>query len=227
MDRNTNSSSSTRNTNPSKKESKSHSPSKKESTSSTKKRNNRDRYEKRKSSEWNYERKKDCESHESINGRMSTYSQRVGKSINEPSHSMSNEISISKKCKSVSPNNERADNAGKWSKSQNRRYDRNGIKEDEETEYKLYRELSITLSTLQKNKWDVGRWGNHPEGKRRGAQHHYSIWRDAYDSYIWEIFGRVKYKINSFKNFSNIEIDFEDFADFAYEFSSGYITPYV
>ena len=214
-----------------------YSSSKKESISSTRRRrrNNRDRPEERNSPDRKLERENDNEADKSIygrngetdDGRVFTYGERIGKSVNESGHSTSNKVFISTECKSISPDNDRVNKSGIRSESQNRRYDRIRVKEDEETERKLYDELSSSLSIIRRNRWNVGKWGDHPEGKRRGAQYHYTIWRNAYDSYLWEIFNRVKYRINRLKNFSNVELDFEDFVDFAYEFSSGYITPYA
>ena len=113
---------------------------------------------------------------------------------------------------------------------EHRRSYRDGVGENEiskRSEYQLYRNLSSAHIFFQRGKWDVQKWGSKPTGTYRGEEDHYSFWRNAYDSYLWEIFDRVAGRINKFKNFSRVEIDFDDFVEFAYEFSSGYITPYT
>ena len=119
------------------------------------------------------------------------------------------------------------------SKHKHRRYNRGRAQEikkesfdKESEEYKFFSKLSVSYSKIRRNKWNTRDWGPRPTNARRGEEDHYPFWRNAYDSHLWEIFDRVAGRINKFKNCSGIEIDFNDFVDFAYEFSSGYITPY-
>ena len=111
------------------------------------------------------------------------------------------------------------------------RFSRIGTYENERrkifsTEYQLNRKIFKTNLSFHRNIWNKFEWGKHSTGIRRGARCHYSIWKNSYDFYLWEIFDRVAGKLNTFKSFSDIELNFEDFIEFAYEFSSGYITPY-
>ena len=117
-----------------------------------------------------------------------------------------------------------------------RGYDRIGTGNDEESvrpectfltnESNLFRTCQRIRYEFRKNKWNVGKWGPKPAGAR-GAQDHYAFWRNAYDSYLWEIFDRVNGVLNKFKDLRDCNLDFSEFAEFAYEFSSGYITPYT
>jgi len=93
-------------------------------------------------------------------------------------------------------------------------------------EYKLYAKLARARRKAYKYQWDSARWGKRPIGARKGAEDHYPFWRNAYDRYLWEIFYRVLERINKFKKVREDLIDFQEFVDFAYDFSSGYITPY-
>lgn len=62
---------------------------------------------------------------------------------------------------------------------------------------------------------------------RRNDPYHYSLWRDAYDSYLWILFDGFQNILNKFKVFLEEEISFNTFSFFIYEFSSGYISPYA
>lgn len=102
-----------------------------------------------------------------------------------------------------------------------------GRDKNDERERELYKKLSEIHVQNYQREWNTSKWGPKPCCARRGADDHYIIWRNTYDDYLWEIFDRVAGKINDFKNFRGKELDFGDFAEFAYEFSSGYITPYA
>lgn len=65
------------------------------------------------------------------------------------------------------------------------------------------------------------------EANRRNDPYHYSLWRNAYDSYLWILFDGTQDILNSFKVHLEEEISFETFAFFIYKFSSGYISPYA
>ncbi len=62
---------------------------------------------------------------------------------------------------------------------------------------------------------------------RRNDPYHYTLWRNAYDSYLWILFDGTQNILNLFKVHLEEEISFETFAFFIYEFSSGYISPYA
>ncbi len=69
--------------------------------------------------------------------------------------------------------------------------------------------------------WELRR----PE--RRKGPYHYTLWRDAYDSYLWVLYDGFQNILNKFKVFLEEEISFEAFSFFIYEISSGYISPYL
>ncbi len=59
------------------------------------------------------------------------------------------------------------------------------------------------------------------------TNNHYSTWRNIYDSYLWTLYNLMKTTLNSLKVFVDKKIDFDDFVNFAYTHSSGYISPYT
>ena len=210
--------------------------------SSTGGRNNRDRPNKNSSTQkskkelqnnWGSSRSISGRNGETFDGKMLSDNERSGYDVHGSYCSTILASSVSAERKSDSFCDEWIEPNKSRSNDQRRGSHRDRIKENEipkeSYEYRFHKKLALAHSTFQrnqKNKWDVWKWGPKPTGARRGAEDHYTFWRNAYDSYLWEIFDRVAGRINKLKNFSGIEIDFEDFVDFSYEFSSGYITPY-
>ncbi len=59
------------------------------------------------------------------------------------------------------------------------------------------------------------------------TNNHYSIWRNAYSSHLWTLYNLMKMTLKSLKVFVDNKIEFDDFVNFAYTHSSGYISPYT
>lgn len=72
-----------------------------------------------------------------------------------------------------------------------------------------------------------GEWGHRPAGFREGRDFHYWWWRRTYIRYLRIIYDRLLKNINSYKKGSIRKIKFEEFIDFAYIHSSGYIINYT
>jgi hypothetical protein len=99
------------------------------------------------------------------------------------------------------------------------------FRKDDPKERELYSRLSKSQYRFQTEKWETQEWGKKPKGVR-WASDHYRIWRITYDKYIEVMYDKVSDILNSFKVLSDRQLDFEVFAKFAYDCSSGYITPY-
>lgn len=99
------------------------------------------------------------------------------------------------------------------------------FRKDDPKERELYSRLSKSQYRFQTEKWETQEWGKKPKGVR-WASDHYRIWRVTYDKYIEVMYDKVSDILNSFKVLGDRQLDFEVFAKFAYDCSSGYITPY-
>lgn len=75
--------------------------------------------------------------------------------------------------------------------------------------------------------WRKFEWGDKPRGFREWRDYHYIFWRRTYIDYIVIIYERFMKKLKTFKGFSNKKISLEQFIDFSYVNSSGYITKYA
>jgi len=96
-------------------------------------------------------------------------------------------------------------------------------KYSDERERRLFNALAQYIDNVNATRWRP-EWGPKPPGCN--SKDHYALWRDAYDGYLWQLYGELNGLVNEFK----VPLegrDFESFAEFAYENSTGYISPYA
>lgn len=99
------------------------------------------------------------------------------------------------------------------------------LRKDDPKERELLSRLSKSNYRFQTEQWNTQEWGKKPKGVR-WASDHYRIWRITYDKYIEVMYDKVSEILKELKVLDDKELDFEIFADFAYDCSSGYITSY-
>lgn len=68
------------------------------------------------------------------------------------------------------------------------------------------------------------KWGKKP---LRQKTDHYTIWRNTYNKYLFQLYKEMIRSLNSPKAVGLRDVDFEEFASFAYRTSSGYISQYA
>ena len=70
-------------------------------------------------------------------------------------------------------------------------------------------------------------WGKKPRGYHGLPPDHYSLWRDVYADYLLQLYSESESFLKLYKATTIRNVDFEEFAWFAYTASSGYISPYA